>query len=120
MNMAVSSEAMMIKECRITRALQLGASALVAESPFTEVRPNGYLSYRLHIWTDTDPHRTGMLDFVFADGFGYERYVDYILDVPMYFSYQDGRYIDLAGQDFKQFLPGELPMLPGTHATNKD
>jgi glutamate--cysteine ligase len=72
------------------------------------------------VWTDTDPDRTGMLDFVFADGFGYERYVDYILDVPMYFSYQDGRYIDLAGQDFKRFMAGELAALPGTRATMKD
>ncbi|MFC5436526.1 glutamate--cysteine ligase [Rhodanobacter umsongensis] len=119
-NLDFSSEADMVKKFRTSLALQPIATALFADSPFTEGRPNGYLSYRSQIWTDTDPDRTGMLDFVFADGFGYERYVDYILDVPMYFSYQDGRYIDLAGQDFKRFLAGELPTLPGVHATMKD
>jgi len=119
-NLDFSSEADMIRKFRVSLALQPIATALFADSPFTEGRPNGYLSYRSHIWTDTDPHRTGMLDFVFADGFGYERYVDYILDVPMYFSFQDGKYIDLAGQDFKQFMAGELPMLPGAKANMKD
>lgn len=119
-NLDFSSEADMIKKFRTSLALQPIATALFADSPFTEGKPNGYLSYRSHIWTDTDPHRTGMLDFVFADGFGYERYVDYILDVPMYFSLQDGQYLDLAGQDFKRFMAGELPALPGTHASMKD
>ena len=119
-NLDFSSEADMIKKFRVSLALQPIATALFADSPFTEGRPNGYLSYRSHIWTDTDKDRTGMLDFVFADGFGYERYVDYILDVPMYFSFQDGKYIDLAGQDFKKFMTGDLSLLPGTHATMKD
>lgn len=119
-NLDFSSEADMIKKFRTSLALQPIATALFSDSPFTEGRPNGYLSYRSHIWTDTDPNRTGMLDFVFADGFGYERYVDYILDVPMYFSFQDGKYIDLAGQDFKRFMAGQLDALPGTHATMKD
>jgi glutamate--cysteine ligase len=119
-NLDFSSEADMIKKFRVSLALQPIATALFADSPFTEGRPNGYLSYRSHIWTDTDKDRTGMLDFVFADGFGYERYVDYILDVPMYFSFQDGKYIDLAGQDFKRFMAGELPMLPGARANMKD
>jgi glutamate--cysteine ligase len=110
----------MVKKFRTSLALQPIATALFADSPFTEGRPNGYLSYRSHIWTDTDPHRTGMLDFVFEDGFGYERYVDYILDVPMYFSYQNGHYTDLAGQDFKRFMAGELPMLPGVKANMTD
>ncbi len=96
------------------------ATALFANSPFTEGKPNGYKSYRSHVWTDTDGDRTGMLDFVFEDGFGYERYVDYILDVPMYFSYRDGQYVDLSGQDFKKFMRGELPALPGVQATMKD
>jgi len=119
-NLDFSSEADMVKKFRTSLALQPIATALFADSPFTEGRPNGYLSYRSQIWTDTDADRTGMLDFVFADGFGYERYVDYILDVPMYFSYQDGKYIDLAGQDFKRFMAGELAALPGTKATMKD
>jgi len=119
-NLDFESEADMVRKFRTSLALQPIATALFADSPFTDGRPNGYLSYRSQVWTDTDPNRTGMLDFVFEDGFGYERYVDYILDVPMYFSYQDGRYIDLAGQDFKRFLRGELPALPGTHATMKD
>ena len=119
-NLDFASEADMVKKFRVSLALQPIATALFADSPFTEGRPNGYLSYRSHIWTDTDPDRTGMLDFVFADGFGFERYVDYLLDVPMYFSYRDGKYIDLAGRSFKDFLAGKLPELPGAHPTMKD
>ncbi|MDR3388577.1 MAG: glutamate--cysteine ligase [Rudaea sp.] len=119
-NLDFSSEADMVKKFRVSLALQPIATALFADSPFTEGRPNGYLSYRSHIWTDTDAGRTGMLDFVFEDGFGFERYVDYLLDVPMYFSYRDGRYIDLAGKSFKDFLAGKLPELQGAHPTMKD
>ncbi|TBR36261.1 MULTISPECIES: glutamate--cysteine ligase [Dyella] len=119
-NLDFDSEADMVRKFRTSLALQPIATALFADSPFTEGRPNGFLSYRSHVWTDTDADRTGMLDFVFEDGFGYERYVDYILDVPMYFSYQDGRYIDLAGQDFKRFIKGDLPAVPGVKATMKD
>jgi len=96
------------------------ATALFANSPFTEGKPNGYLSYRSHIWSDTDPARTGMLPFVFEDGFGYERYADYMLDVPMYFVYREGRYIDAAGLSFRDFLKGELPVLPGELPTLED
>ena len=119
-NLDFGSQADMVKKFRVSLALQPIATALFADSPFTEGRPNGYQSYRSHIWTDTDNDRTGMLDFVFEDGFGYERYVDYILDVPMYFSLQNGEYLDLAGQDFKQFMAGNLAALPGTRATMKD
>jgi glutamate--cysteine ligase len=112
-NLDYSSEADMAKKFRTSLALQPLATALFANSPFTEGRPNGYLSYRSHIWSDTDPQRTGMLPFVFDDGFGYERYVDYMLDVPMYFVFRDGRYIDAAGQSFRDFLAGKLPALPG-------
>jgi glutamate--cysteine ligase len=119
-NLDFANEADMVKKFRVSLALQPIATALFADSPFTEGRPNGYLSYRSHIWTDTDPHRTGMLDFVFEDGFGFERYVDYLLDVPMYFSYRDGKYIDLAGKSFKDFLAGKLPELPGAQPSMKD
>jgi len=119
-NLDFSSQADMVKKFRTSLALQPIATALFADSPFSDGRPNGYQSYRSHIWTDTDADRTGMLDFVFEDGFGYERYVDYLLDVPMYFSYQDGRYIDLAGQDFKRFMSGDLAATPGVRATMKD
>jgi glutamate--cysteine ligase len=112
-NLDYSSEADMAKKFRTSLALQPLATALFANSPFTEGRPNGYLSYRSHIWSDTDPQRTGMLPFVFDDAFGYERYVDYMLDVPMYFVFRDGRYIDAAGQSFRDFLAGKLPALPG-------
>ncbi|MCB2088412.1 MAG: glutamate--cysteine ligase [Sphingomonadaceae bacterium] len=112
-NLDYSSEADMVKKFRVGLALQPLATALFANSPFTEGKPNGYLSYRSHIWSDTDPHRTGMLPFVFEDGFGYERYVDYMLDVPMYFVFRDGKYIDAAGRSFRDFLKGELPELPG-------
>ncbi len=112
-NLDYSSEADMAKKFRTSLALQPLATALFANSPFTEGKPNGFLSYRSHIWSDTDPHRTGMLPFVFDDDFGYERYVDYMLDVPMYFVFRDGKYIDAAGQSFRAFLKGELPALPG-------
>jgi glutamate--cysteine ligase len=119
-NLDYADEADMVKKFRVALALQPVATALFADSPFTEGKPNGYQSYRSHIWTDTDPHRTGMLDFVFEDGFGYERYVDYLLDVPMYFSYRDGEYVDLAGKSFRAFMAGELVELPGVKPTLRD
>ncbi|HEY0662071.1 MAG TPA: glutamate--cysteine ligase [Lysobacter sp.] len=119
-NLDVASEADMVKKFRVSLALQSIATALFADSPFTEGKPNGYQSYRSHIWTDTDPGRTGLLDFVFEDGFGYERYTDYLLDVPMYFVYREGRYIDASGQSFRDFLDGRLPAYPGQIPTLKD
>ncbi|WP_313252222.1 glutamate--cysteine ligase [Stenotrophomonas sp.] len=119
-NLDYASEADMVKKFRVSLALQPIATALFADSPFTEGKPNGYLSYRSHIWTDTDADRTGMLDFVFEDGFGYERYVDYLLDVPMYFSYRDGIYHDASGQSFRDFLQGRLPVLQGALPTLRD
>jgi len=119
-NLDYSSEADMVKKFRVSLALQPLATALFANSPFLEGKPNGFLSYRSHIWSDTDPARTGMLPFVFEDGFGYERYVDYMLDVPMYFVYRDGRYIDAAGQSFRDFLEGRLPALPGQKPRQSD
>jgi glutamate--cysteine ligase len=112
-NLDYSSEADMVQKFRVSLALQPLATALFANSPFTEGKPNGFLSYRSHIWSDTDPHRTGMLPFVFEQGFGYQRYVDYMLDVPMYFVFRDGKYIDAAGLSFRDFLKGELSVLPG-------
>jgi glutamate--cysteine ligase len=112
-NLDYASEADMVQKFRVSLALQPFATALFANSPFTEGKPNGMLSYRSHIWTDTDPHRTGMLPFVFEDGFGYERYADYMLDVPMYFVYREGKYIDAAGQSFRDFLTGDLPAYRG-------
>ncbi|GLT02267.1 glutamate--cysteine ligase [Sphingobium jiangsuense] len=119
-NLDYGSEADMVKKFRVSLALQPLATALFANSPFTEGKPNGFLSYRSHIWSDTDPARTGMLPFVFEDGFGYERYADYALDVPMYFVYRDGHYIDAAGQSFRDFLDGRLPALPGEKPTVSD
>ena len=119
-NLDYGSEADMVKKFRVGLALQPLATALFANSPFTEGKPNGFLSYRSHIWSDTDPHRTGMLPFVFEDAFGYERYVDYMLDVPMYFVFRDGKYIDAAGQSFRDFLRGELPALPGEKPRQSD
>lgn len=119
-NLDYSSEADMVKKFRVSLALQPVATALFADSPFTDGLPNGYLSYRSHIWTDTDPDRTGMLDFVFEDGFGYERYVDYLLDVPMYFAYRNGDYLDASGKSFRKFLRGELDLLPGALPTLHD
>ncbi len=112
-NLDFADEADMVKKMRVGLALQPVATALFADSPFTEGKPNGFMSFRSHIWTDTDPDRSGMLPFVFEDGMGFERYVDWMLDVPMYFVYRDGRYIDASGQSFRDFLRGKLPALPG-------
>ncbi|MGG6462250.1 glutamate--cysteine ligase [Solilutibacter silvestris] len=119
-NLDYASEADMVKKFRVSLALQPIATALFADSPFTDGQPNGYQSYRSHIWTDTDGDRTGMLDFVFEDGFGYERYVDYLIDVPMYFSYRGGEYLDLSGRSFRKFLAGELDELRGELPTIRD
>ncbi|MGL4303697.1 MAG: glutamate--cysteine ligase [Sphingomonas sp.] len=119
-NLDYSSEADMVQKFRVGLALQPLATALFANSPFTEGKPNGMLSYRSHIWSDTDPARTGMLPFVFEDGFGYDRYTEYALDVPMYFVYRGGRYIDAAGLSFRDFLKGELSVLPGEKPTLDD
>jgi glutamate--cysteine ligase len=119
-NLDYSSEADMVRKFRVGLALQPVATALFANSPFTEGRPNGYKSFRSHIWEDTDPDRTGMLPFVFDEGFGYERYCDYALDVPMYFVYRDGKYVDVAGESFRDFLLGKLPQLPGEKPTITD
>ncbi|HKT19611.1 MAG TPA: glutamate--cysteine ligase [Stellaceae bacterium] len=119
-NLDFSSEADMVLKSRVSLALQPVAAALFANSPFVEGRPSGYLSYRNHVWTDVDPDRSGMLPFVFEDGFGFERYVDYLLDVPMYFVYRDGDYIDVAGQSFRDFIAGRLPGLPGATPTMSD
>jgi len=119
-NLDYSSEADMVKKFRVGLALQPVATALFANSPFTEGKPNGFKSFRSHIWEDTDPHRTGMLPFVFEDGFGYERYCDYALDVPMYFVFRDGKYIDAAGMSFRDFIDGKLPALPGEKPTMAD
>jgi glutamate--cysteine ligase len=112
-NLDYRSEADMVRKFRASLALQPVAVALFANSPFVEGRPSGYLSYRSLVWTDTDPDRCGTLPFVFEDGFGFERYVDYLLDVPMYFVYRDGNYIDASGQSFRDFMAGRLPALPG-------
>jgi len=112
-NLDFSSESDMVKKLRTSLALQPVATALFASSPFTNGKPNGFLSYRSQIWRDTDPDRTGMIPFAFEDGMGFERYTDYALDTPMYFVYRDGQYIDASGQSFRDFLAGRLPALPG-------
>ena len=119
-NLDFGSEADMIKKMRVSIALQPIATALFANSPFLEGKPNGYLTFRSEIWRDTDPDRTGMLPFVFEPGFGFERYVDYALDVPMYFVYRDGKYHNVAGESFRRFMEGKLPQLPGWRPTMKD
>jgi glutamate--cysteine ligase len=112
-NLDFDSEADMVKKFRTAVALQPAAVALFANSPFKEGKPTGFLSYRSHVWEDTDPDRCGVLPFVFDGDMGFEKYVDYVLDVPMYFVYRDGEYIDASGQSFRDFLDGKLPALPG-------
>lgn len=119
-NLDFDSEATMVRMFRVAMALQPVATALWANSPLKQGKPTGFLSYRSHIWTDTDPDRCGTLPFVFEDGFGFERYVDYLLDVPMYFVYRNGTYIDAAGQSFRAFMAGKLPALPGEYPTLTD
>jgi glutamate--cysteine ligase len=119
-NLDFGSEADMVAKFRTSLALQPIATALFANSPFKEGRLTGFVSARANVWTDTDPDRTGMLDFVFADGFGFETYARYALDVPMYFVKREGRYIDVAGRSFRDFMEGRLPELPGEKPTLKD
>ncbi len=119
-NLDFGSEADMVQKFRVALALQPVATALFANSPFFEGKVNGFKSWRSRIWRDLDSARTGMLPFVFEDGMGFQRYVDYALDVPMYFVYRDGKYIDALGQSFRAFLRGELPALPGEKPTFSD
>ena len=119
-NLDFSSEADMVKKFQVSLALQPIATALFANSPFVDGKPCGFVSYRSHVWEDTDPDRTGMLPFVFESSMGFERYVDYMLDVPMYFVYRNGKYIDASGQSFRDFLAGKLPALPGEKPIMKD
>ncbi len=119
-NLDFDSEGDMVRKFRVGLALQPVATALFANSPFAEGKPTGFLSYRSFVWSDTDPDRCGILPFVFEDGMGFERYVEYMLDVPMYFVHRDGRYIDAAGQSFRDFLAGRLPALAGEAPTMDD
>ena len=112
-NLDFASEADMVKKMRVSLALQPIATALFANSPFADGKPNGYLSYRAHVWTDTDNNRTGMLHFAFDEGFGYEQYVDWAPDAPMYFVKRNSVFQDATGLSFRDFLKGELPLLPG-------
>ncbi|MCP3971987.1 MAG: glutamate--cysteine ligase [Rhodobacteraceae bacterium] len=119
-NLDFSSEADMVQKMRVALALQPVATALFANSPFFEGKLNGHKSWRSRIWRSLDDVRTGMLPFAFEEGFGFERWVEYALDVPMYFVYRDGRYIDALGQSFRDFLKAELPALPGETPTLSD
>jgi glutamate--cysteine ligase len=119
-NLDFASEADMVAKFRLSLALQPIATALFANSPFIEGKPSGFLTARANVWTDTDPDRTGMLGFVFEDGFGFETYARYALAVPMYFVKRHGLYIDVAGRSFADFLDGKLPELPGERPTLKD
>ncbi|MDQ2802671.1 MAG: glutamate--cysteine ligase [Pseudomonadota bacterium] len=120
-NLDYSSEADMARKLRVALALQPVATALFANSPFAEGRPTGFLSYRAHMWTDTDNDRSGIPPVMFEAGFGFERYAAWLIDrVPMYFVYRDGRYIDVAGGSFRTFMDGRLHNLTGTVATVGD
>ena len=119
-NLDFSSEADMVKKLRVSLALQPVATALFANSPFTEGKPNGFLSFRSQIWRDTDNARAGMLPWAFEDGMGFERWVDYALDVPMYFIKRGDKYIDVSGKSFRDFFAGKLAELPGERPTISD
>ena len=119
-NLDYASEADMVKKLRVALALQPVATALFASSPFFDGKLNGHKSWRSRIWRGLDDSRTGMLPFAFDQGFGFQAYVDWVLDVPMYFVYRDGKYINALGQSFRDFLKGELPALPGEKPTLSD
>jgi glutamate--cysteine ligase len=119
-NLDFGSEADMVQKMRVAIALQPVATALFANSPFFEGKPNGHKSWRSRIWRHMDDARTGMVPFVFEEGFGFERWVQYALDVPMYFVYRDGKYIDALGMSFRDFMQGKLPALPGETPTLSD
>jgi glutamate--cysteine ligase len=119
-NLDFGSEADMVQKLRVSLALQPIATALFANSPFLDGKPNGFQSFRSEVWTDTDNARSGMLSFAFEQGMGFERYVDYALDVPMYFVMRGGQYINCAGESFRKFLDGKLPQLPGEKPVIKD
>lgn len=119
-NLDFSDEADMRKKLRVSLALQPIVTALFANSPFVDGKPSGYLSFRSHIWLNTDNDRTGMLPFAFDEGFGFERYADHALDVPMYFVIRNKQYVNVAGESFRAFLDGKLPQLPGEKPTKKD
>ena len=119
-NLDFSSEADMVTKLRVGLALQPMITALFANSPFTDGRLNGFLSARSEIWRDTDKARSGMLPFAFEPGMGFERYVDYALDVPMYFVKRGDIYHDVAGASFRDLLDGRLAALPGERATISD
>ena len=119
-NLDFSSEADMVKKLRVSLALQPVGTALFANSPFTEGKPNGFLSFRSEIWRDTDNARAGMLPWAFEPGMGFERWVDYALDVPMYFVKHGADYVDASGQSFRDLMAGKLPALPGERATISD
>ena len=119
-NLDFGSEADMVQKMRVAIALQPVATALFANSPFFEGKPNGHKSWRSRVWRDLDAARTGMVPFVFDEGFGFDAWVQYVLDVPMYFVYRDGKYVDALGQSFRDFLEGKLPALPGEKPTLSD
>ena len=119
-NLDYASEADMVKKLRVALALQPVATALFASSPFFDGKLNGHKSWRSRIWRGLDNSRTGMLPFAFDQGFGFQAYVDWVLDVPMYFVYRDGKYINALGQSFRDFLAGKLPALPGEKPTLSD
>ncbi|MEX3316706.1 glutamate--cysteine ligase [Sulfitobacter sp. PS-8MA] len=119
-NLDFATEADMVQKMRVAVALQPVANALFANSPFLDGKPNGVKSTRGLVWRNLDDARTGMIPFVFEQGFGFEAWVQYALDVPMYFVYRDGKYIDALGQSFRDFLKGELPALPGEKPTLSD
>ena len=119
-NLDFGSEADMVQKMRVAVALQPVATALFANSPFFEGKLNGHKSWRARVWRHLDDDRTGMIPFIFEDGFGFEAWVEYMLDVPMYFVYRNGEYINALGMSFRDFLKGELPALPGEKPTLSD
>jgi glutamate--cysteine ligase len=120
-NLDYADETDMVRKLRTSLLLQPLATAMLANSPFTEGRPNGFLTYRAQIWTDTDRDRSGMPAVFFEPGFGFERYAAWLVSaVPMYFVTRGGHYIDVAGRSFADFMAGKLPETAGLTPTMGD
>lgn len=116
-NIDFSDERDAMEKMRVTMGLSPILTAMFANSPICDGRLNGYMSFRQHVWTDTDRDRCGLLPFVFSRDAGFEDYADWALGVPMYFIRRDDRFVDLSGLPFREFLKKGAA---GHHATLAD
>ena len=115
-NYDYADESDMVAKMQMALACSPITSALFANSPISEGRANGYISKRVEIWRDVDPDRCGILPFVFRDDFGYRDYIEWVLDVPMFFVVRDHRYLPAKGMTFRDFLRSGFDGVPAMRA----